>query len=91
MNEYISVKIDKRFSLHQNSKDVASRSIIDLVLDDYFKANAAHELDQDFKKWVTVQMRLFLFAGHDSTFSSLLYGYDMLSKHPNAMEQIRAE
>ena len=37
------------------------------------------------------QIRLFLFAGHDSTSFTICYCYYLLSKCPAALAQIRAE
>jgi cytochrome P450 len=95
MNQYISIELDKKFAERQKDKNTASRSVIDLVLDDYLKANplatTASKIDPAFKKWATIQLRLFLFAGHDSTASTITYCYHMLSKHPEAMKRVRAE
>ncbi|KAG0652541.1 Cytochrome P450 59 [Hyphodiscus hymeniophilus] len=96
MNNYIGKELDKRFIERQGGeKDTSSRSIIDLVLDNYMTENSsldmAHGLDQSFKKWAQVQIRLMIFAGHDSTASTICYSYYLLSKHPNALAQIRAE
>ena len=99
MNSYISKEIDKRFAERQSStnKSNKSRSIIDLALESYIadRPTTAHgtssKMEKAFKAWATVQIRLFLFAGHDSTSSAICYCYYLLSKHPAAMARIRAE
>lgn len=95
MDNYISEELDQRFAERRQSKGAVTRSIIDLVLEDYMSeneaANRSETLDPTFKKWATVQIRLFLFAGHDSTATSLCYSYHLLSQHPEALERIRAE
>ena len=96
MNTYISKELDKRFAEYQlRSKFAPSRSVIDLALESYMAENpsskASKRMDPGFKKWATTQIRLFLFAGHDSTSSTICYCYYLLSKHPEAMAKIREE
>lgn len=95
MDIYVSKELDKRFAVRQLQDDSPSRSIMDLVLNNYIienpSARSAAKLDPVFKKWAIVQIRLFLFAGHDSTASTIAYCYHLLSKHPAAMARIRAE
>lgn len=95
MDRYIWKELEERFSERQKSNDTAPRSIMDLVLDNYIKESpsikTANRLDSSFKAWATVQIRAFLFSGHDSTASTIEYCYHLLSKHPEAMKQIRAE
>lgn len=96
MNNYIAKELDKRFAERQGGKkDVSSRSIIDLVLDNYMAENtnvaSTKGMDKPFKKWAQVQIRLMIFAGHDSTASTICYCYYLLSKHPDALARIRAE
>jgi len=40
---------------------------------------------EDFKEMVIPQLRMFLYAGHDTTSSTLLYCYHLLSKHPDVL------
>ncbi|CZT44227.1 related to cytochrome P450 CYP4/CYP19/CYP26 subfamilies [Rhynchosporium secalis] len=95
MDDYISKELDKRFADRQQSSATVTRSIIDLVLEEYMsrnpEANKANQMNPAFKKWATVQIRLFLFAGHDSTATSLCYTYHLLSQNPGALQRIRAE
>ena len=96
MNKYISGELDKRFATYK-SGDLhrTSRSVIDLALESYLttrsSSNASERLDREFKTWAVTQIRLFLFAGHDSTSSTICYCYYLLSKCPAALAQIRAE
>ncbi|KAL2073405.1 hypothetical protein VTL71DRAFT_10729 [Oculimacula yallundae] len=94
MDDYISKELDERFAERRRSKEAVTRSIIDLVLEDYMSRNentTSDKMDPDFKQWATVQIRLFLFAGHDSTATSLCYSYHLLSQNPVALQKIRAE
>jgi cytochrome P450 len=44
-----------------------------------------------FKQLAKPQLRLFLYAGHDTTSSTLLYSYLLLSRHPAVLSKVRAE
>ena len=96
MNKYISGELDKRFATYKSGDSHrTSRSVIDLALESYLRtrpsSNASQSLDREFKTWAMTQIRLFLFAGHDSTSSTICYCYYLLSKSPAALAQIRAE
>lgn len=96
MNKYISSELDKRFSAYQSGDlQQRSRSAIDLALESYIGEGpsfcASKSLDRKFKAWAVTQIRLFMFAGHDSTSSTICYCYYLLSNHPAALARIRAE
>lgn len=48
-------------------------------------------LDPKFKKWATVQTRLFLFVGHDSEAATIIYSIFLLSKNPDALAKVHME
>lgn len=48
-------------------------------------------LEATFKEVMKPQLRMFLYAGHDTTSSMLLYCYLMLSRHPEVPARLRAE
>ncbi|KAF2679221.1 cytochrome P450 monooxygenase [Lentithecium fluviatile CBS 122367] len=78
-----------------NSKNPkASRSIISLTLKEYLKENnlsTSTTLSPSFLKLAGAQLRLFLFAGHDTTSSTLIYCYHNLSSNPRTLVLLRAE
>ena len=67
MNRYIGIELDKRYEdwkTHEPSNRASS--VMDIAIAAYMtERKAAAKLDADFKKWATIQIRLFLFAGHD--------------------------
>lgn len=102
MNSYISEELDERYAAFlsaaangNGSDKTASRSVIDLAIESYMsqqgKDNLPQRLSPEFKKWAEVQIRLFLFAGHDSTSSTICYCFYLLAKHKDALEKIIAE
>lgn len=105
MDRYIGHEIDKRFAeriegktaRHGKESDDAgsqSKSIVSLLIDDVHR-EAGSEDPNTVKKTVKTamasQLRVFLFAGHDTSSSALTYCYYLLSTHPNALELLLAE
>ena len=101
MTKFIENELDHRFAERRrgqasNDTDMPhSKSVISLALESYMAENGqgktTKEMDQTFKTYATAQIRLFLFAGHDTTSSTLCYCYHLLSSHPEAMAKLRAE
>ncbi|KAI0008223.1 cytochrome protein [Xylariaceae sp. FL0662B] len=91
---YFGQELDKRYAEWTKDK-ASSRSIIHLALEGYMGQQKGKprpkRLDPAFKKWASVQIRLFLFAGHDSTSSTICYCFYPLESHPEAMSKLRAE
>ncbi|KAI1123774.1 cytochrome P450 [Nemania abortiva] len=100
MNAYLDKEIDKRFEeLAQSRLDQpkgargSSRSIISLAMDKYLE-DVGHnkELSREaFKTLAKPQLRMFLYAGHDTTSSTLLYCFLLLSQHPEVLSKLRKE
>ncbi|KAF1953540.1 cytochrome P450 71B25 [Byssothecium circinans] len=93
MNNYINAELDKRYEEWKSNKPTTrGKSVMDIAIAAYMsERKTSQKLDPDFKAWATVQIRLFLFAGHDSTAATIVYSLYMLSKHPEAQSKIRAE
>jgi cytochrome P450 len=100
MNQYLDEEIDKRFEeLAMSRANVSkatrlqSRSIISLAMDQYLEeVEGSEELSRKaFKKLAKPHLRMFLYAGHDTTSSTLIYCYLLLSRHPETMHRLRAE
>lgn len=102
MNQYLDVEIDKRFEelavLRQEkakgSQAPSNRSIISLAMDKYLEdvgTTGDHLSKKAFKEIAKPQLRMFLYAGHDTTSSTLLYCYLMLAQHPEVLAKVRAE
>jgi cytochrome P450 len=97
MDAYIDKEVDKRFKAYQQKTDDSDgkfESIIDLALQDYMadpSRVASKELDKDFRTFATRNIRMLLFAGHDSTGSTISYCHYLLSQNPEALALLRAE
>jgi cytochrome P450 len=100
MNQYLDEEIDKRFEeLASSRKSFSddsrpkSRSIIALAMDQYLDdvENKDEVSKSAFKQLAKPHLRAFLYAGHDTTSSTLLYSYLVLSRHPVVLSRVRAE
>ncbi|KAF2464401.1 cytochrome P450 [Lindgomyces ingoldianus] len=100
MNQYLGLEIDKRFkelTLSRSSSPKGSpsrsRSIISLAMDKYLEdvGDTGELSGNTFKELAKPQLRMFLYAGHDTTSSTLLYCLFLLSGHPEVLSKVRAE
>lgn len=95
MNDYIGKELDKRYDEYRaDPESKRTKAVIDLVLQAYLSEKnmtTLKKLDPEFRTFAISQIRLFLFVGHDSTSSTICYIVHLLSTHPNALAQIRAE
>ncbi|PYH29382.1 cytochrome P450 [Aspergillus neoniger CBS 115656] len=99
MNHHIGLELEKRYQeyLQQAQKTTTrGKSIMDIVIAEYMKNRPASQtqistLDPEFKSWAIIQIRLFLFVGHDSTAVTIIYCLYLLSKYPDTLGTIRQE
>ena len=95
MDGYIRAELDKRFSeAHDSPKQ--GKSVISLALEAYRTTtdrdpSRPTHLDESFARYATHQIRLFLFAGNDTTSSTIVYVYHLLSQHPHVLARLRSE
>ncbi|KAI4598005.1 hypothetical protein KJ359_003814 [Pestalotiopsis sp. 9143b] len=82
-------------SNHQSSQSV--KSVITMALEAYLaereQANVSQDekLDSTFADYASYQIRIFLFAGTDTTASIMVYVYHYLAKHPDWLWKLREE
>jgi cytochrome P450 len=107
MNSYLSKVLDERFAKDQamangapGQKKQRKRVIIDLALEAYrsqqtdserVQAKSNPGIDGEFKQAAITQIRTFIFAGHDTTSSTICYAIYMLQKYPECLAKIRKE
>ena len=99
MNNYIGKELDKRYDEYlrdmSTGQEPEGKSVISLVFDGYLKQsgskNPSLSLDKKLRSYATYQIRTFLFAGHDTTSSSICHIFYLLSKNPSALKKLRAE
>ncbi|KAK8060985.1 hypothetical protein PG996_010915 [Apiospora saccharicola] len=103
IDRYLCGEVDKRFeelaesrrdnNTRDSKKKAQVRSIISLVMDQYLaETSETEQLSKEtFKNLVLPQLRMFLYAGHDTTSSTLLYCFHLLYSHPDVLSKVRAE
>ncbi|KAK3112559.1 hypothetical protein LTR53_011052 [Teratosphaeriaceae sp. CCFEE 6253] len=97
MDRYIGKRIDDRFATRAGRGK--SKAIIDLALEAYLKEvkgtsedlSAVKGIDSEFRQAAINNMKTFVFAGHDTTSSTICYVYYYLSKNPGMLTRIRQE
>ena len=98
INGYIERVIDKRYEARQNGTDSGRKSAVDWALNEfanqqegYSKSDGTISNFKAFKAAVIDQMKTFMFAGHDTTSSTICFVYYMLSLHPEKLDKVLRE
>lgn len=101
MNRYIGRLLDERFSSRASRSEATGgqrqKYVIDLALEAYLKEvkgtaqDDTASMDPAFRKAAISNIKTFLFAGHDTTSSTICYAYYYLSKNPAMLARIREE
>jgi acid phosphatase len=99
MDQYMGKVLDERFSGRganaQGGK--RSRTGIDLALEEYLKESGKDvdmktvTMDAEFRRYAIDNLLTLLFAGHDTTASTISYCYYHLGKDPERLERLRQE
>lgn len=97
MSRYLDRLLEQRFAdrrREEKANTKRSKPIIDLALDTYLEETGQRSgstLPLQFKRSAIDQFKTFLFAGHDTTSSTVCFIIHLLSKHPAALEKVRQE
>ncbi|KAH6651577.1 AflN/verA/monooxygenase [Truncatella angustata] len=99
IDNYISKEIDQRFAerLEEQAQQTSlkrSKSVVALLMEELLQEVTDKDLSQvkeTVKKTMAPQLRAFLFAGLETTSSTLLYCYYLLSANQGALDRVMAE
>lgn len=107
MDRFLRTELEKRYlellgttkASGRSQSTSRGKSVTALALDAYLDHQGANtsisdlptQINQDFMRLAATQIRLFIFAGNDSTSSSIVYAYHLLHKHPEVMRRLREE
>lgn len=102
VDRFIDKELQKRYAERKASLKVErdqkerprtkkAKSIVALALDAYAAEEKSDALDSTFLHYARSQIRLFLFAGHDTTSSAMIYVFHYLSLNPDCLARLRAE
>lgn len=97
MDRYIGKRLDERFATREGRG--RSKAVVDLALEAYLKEvkgasgdlSTVKGIDPEFKQAAIANMKTFVFAGHDTTSSTIVYTFYYLSKNPEMLAKIRKE
>ncbi|KAK5120427.1 hypothetical protein LTR85_006366 [Meristemomyces frigidus] len=97
MDRYIGKRLDERFATREGRGK--SKAVVDLALEAYLKEvkgttgdlSKVKTMDPEFKQAAISNMKTFIFAGHDTTSSTISYAYYYLNKYPDTLARIRKE
>ena len=101
MDTFVGKALDQRFSSRHDERLIddgllkRSRPVIDLALDAYHQEEGPKHkttgIDPVFKRFAIDQIKTFMFAGHDTTSSTICYVAYALSEHLDALRKVRQE
>ncbi|THX70218.1 cytochrome P450 [Aureobasidium pullulans] len=93
MDTYVGRVLEERFA-SRNSRSKKTKHVIDLALETYLKENNVNDtskLDPRFKDAAIRNIKTFIFAGHDTSSSTICYAHYQLSQNPEALARLRQE
>ncbi|MCJ1348298.1 hypothetical protein MMC31_006529 [Peltigera leucophlebia] len=101
MDRYIRPDLARRYGSTHEAVENSGRkaSLFDLTFKHYMdsvppkqgKAVAGKGMDSNFEAIARSSIKLFIFAGYDTTSTTLCYAYHLLSTHPSAARLLRRE
>ncbi|OTA83025.1 hypothetical protein M434DRAFT_400808 [Hypoxylon sp. CO27-5] len=98
LNQHIRAQIDRRVDAFREAKlrheQAPFNSVLDQALETYYSQPGRKQsdpLDREFMDTLCAQLRLFFFAGYDSTASTMVCCCYLIWKHPEVLEKLRAE
>ena len=94
---YVSEIFEARFRLHQDVYKTQavrdSKCLVDLFIKNYLadETSNIYVMDPAFKSAAMDQLKLFLFAGQDTTSSTICYVFYNVSQNPSVLAHLRSE
>lgn len=95
MDRYIGNELDERFQSRKEGRS-KTKYVIDLAMEVYAKEKGESldqmkNLDPAFRSAAIDQVKVFIFAGHDTSTSAISYCFYHLSRNPSALAAVRKE
>ncbi|CAJ2509544.1 Uu.00g145700.m01.CDS01 [Anthostomella pinea] len=98
LNKHIRAHIENRVEVFRSAKvqddQTAFNSLLDQALATYYSQSGRQQsetIDGEFMTMLCAQLRMFFFAGYDSTSGTLISLCYLISKHPEVLAKLRAE
>ncbi len=98
LKKVIQDRVEKRIALTDGKKDemetntkTSKRPAIDLAIDEFIMTEGEGKVSEEFQQVAIDQMKTFLFAGHDTSSSTMSYVYHLLNLHPEELARVTKE
>ncbi|KAH0563425.1 hypothetical protein GP486_002000 [Trichoglossum hirsutum] len=99
MNRYLEKVLVERFASRKQDNSMRKhrrKHVIDLALEEHIKENNGEPVDiraaNDSFKWMAIDnIKTFIFAGHDTTSTTICYIFYLLYQNPECMAEVRKE
>lgn len=101
MNHYIRPELAKRYGTNHGAAENPGKkaSLFDLTFKHYMDSMSPKKgnsivgkgMDSNFEAIARSSIKLFIFAGYDTTSTTLCYAYHLLSTHPRTARLLRQE
>ncbi|TPX18157.1 uncharacterized protein E0L32_002666 [Thyridium curvatum] len=98
LDSHIRAQVESRFRSYRAAEATGRaeryRSVMDLAIEDYMSQpgkRGAAALDAEFMTMAVRNMRMFFFAGYDSSAATIVFCYHNIYRHPEVLARIRAE
>lgn len=92
MNDFLFKEFDNHVCKLQDQNSTPTKSIISLALQTYLEGDDSKKSKNGSFRMIAIsQMKQFLFAGYDTTSSTICYLFYLLSTNPSVLGRIREE
>jgi hypothetical protein len=101
VNSWVESELQQRYEILKQDRQSfgtntkrRTKSVMDLAIEGYIDSREGaipQRLESGFLQTAIHQMRLFLFAGNDTTSSTIVFAYHLLSKNPDILVKLRDE
>lgn len=92
INNYLNNVLDNHVSNLQGQSAKPTKSVVSLALQTYLEDDDSKKtMNNTFRVFALSQIKMFLFAGHDTTSSTLCYIFYLLSTNPTVLTLVREE
>ena len=101
MDRYIRPELERRYSTNHDATESSNKksSLFDLTFKHYMESMATKKgktqvgggMDSNFEAVARSSIKLFIFAGYDTTSTTLCYACHLLSTHPSTARLLRQE
>jgi cytochrome P450 len=89
VDQYLSNVIDTRTKLESEEK--TSKPVLDYALEENVRNSQMIIPQHELKRVLLDNMRSFIFAGHDTTASTISYVFLMMERHPGVLLKVQHE